>query len=140
MRVGGWLPWRRYLAVWVPAMLFAAANLVGYVLLGGSAGGRAASLRGDVKQLEADCAQLRRLEGAVKRERQQLEALREGLNHVSEETGSIHLRRRGGQEKRLDTVRHHLHRDRHLQADRGGLAEPPIQQGISHRGPTALGG
>ncbi len=96
MRAGGWAPWRRYLAVWVPAVLFAVANLAGYVLLGGSAGGRAASLRSDVKQLEAECAQLRRLEGVVTRERQQLEALREGLDHLSEDVfGSLEGRLTG---------------------------------------------
>ncbi len=83
MRVGGWIAWRRHLVVWLPAILFALANVAGYFLLGGSAGGRAASLQADVQQLDAECQQLTRLEGAVRKEQDQVESLRTGLDEIN---------------------------------------------------------
>ncbi len=93
MRIGGWIAWRRHLVVWLPAILFALANVAGYFLLGGSAGGRAASLRADVQQLDAECQQLTRLEGAVKKERDQVESLRTGLDEINKNVfGSLEQR------------------------------------------------
>lgn len=93
MRAGGWLPWRRYAAVWVPAAVFALLNIGGYFYLGGSTGGRAAFLEGQVSELEDECASLRRTEAMVVRERQKLEALKEGLEHLDRDVfGSLEQR------------------------------------------------
>ena len=96
MRTGGWLPWRRWAAVWAPAAAFLLVNLGVYVYLGGSAGGRAASLRKEVEALEATCASLHRTEALVTREREQLQTLRAALDHLNEDVfGSLEKRLTG---------------------------------------------
>ncbi len=93
MRAGGWLPWRRYAGVWIPAVVFALLNVGAYFYLGGSTGGRAAGLRKDVSELEAECASLRRTEKLVRGEREKLQELKAGLEHINENVfGSLEKR------------------------------------------------
>ncbi len=93
MRVGGWLPWRRWTGVWGPAMAFLLLNIGVYAYLGGSTGGRAAGLQKDVERLEAECASLRHTEALVTKERNELQELKRQLEHLNRDVfGSLEQR------------------------------------------------
>ena len=65
-------PWRRLLAVWLPAVGLCAMTLAFYVWQTSESGGRRAQIRGQIEDLEVEIARLEQLQQATALDRQTL--------------------------------------------------------------------
>lgn len=95
MRARG-VAWRRMVWIWLPAVLLCLANFGLYVWQSGWTGGRYASVHRDLQGLQERAAKLQRLHEKAQRERQDVVALDDGLNHLySKVFGSLRARLTG---------------------------------------------
>jgi len=95
MRARG-VAWRRMVWIWLPAVLLFLANVGLYVWQSGWTGGRYASVHKDVQELQARAAKLQHLHETAQRERRDVTALDDGLNHLYDKVfGSLRERLTG---------------------------------------------
>jgi Tfp pilus assembly protein PilO len=81
----GWLAWRRLLAVWLPVVLFAVANLAVYVWLSSETIGRKAALEASVDTLQQTIARLEKARDRAADDRRAVEALQLDVDRMYDE-------------------------------------------------------
>lgn len=68
-------PWRRLLAVWLPAVVLCAVTAGAYVWQTSESGGRRAQIRNQIEDLEKEIARLERMQRATASDRQAVEEI-----------------------------------------------------------------
>lgn len=68
-------PWRRLLAVWLPAVVLCAVTAGAYVWQTSESGGRRAQIRNQIEELEQEIARLERMQRATASDRQAVEEI-----------------------------------------------------------------
>lgn len=68
-------PWRRLLAVWLPAVALCAVTAGAYVWQTSESGGRRAQIRNQIEELEQEIARLERMQRATASDRQAVEEI-----------------------------------------------------------------
>jgi Tfp pilus assembly protein PilO len=75
-----WRPWRRLLPVWLPAVGLCVVAAATYVWQSSESGGRAAGIRSEIEDLEAEIARLQSLTKKVETERATVAQLNESFD------------------------------------------------------------
>ena len=91
------LPWRRLLAVWLPAVVLCAVTASFYVWQTSESGGRRAQIRNQIEDLEQEIARLVRLQQAAASDR-------ETLVEIDRQFGLLHSDVFGDLDERLTTI------------------------------------
>ncbi len=68
-------PWRRLLAVWLPAVVLCTVTAAAYVWQTSESGGRRAQIRNQIEELEQEIARLERMQLATASDRQTVEEI-----------------------------------------------------------------
>jgi Tfp pilus assembly protein PilO len=77
-----WRPWRRLLPVWLPAVGLCVVAAAAYVWQSSETGGRAAGVRNEIADLEAEIARLENLHARAEVERSTVAALNEDFDEL----------------------------------------------------------
>ena len=78
-------PWRRLLAVWLPAVLVCLAAATFYVWQTSETGGRSAQIRNQIEELEREIARLEGIQTAAEADRQDVEEINRQFDQLYHE-------------------------------------------------------
>ncbi|MEJ2581749.1 MAG: GspMb/PilO family protein [Acidobacteriota bacterium] len=78
-------PWRRLLAIWLPAVLLCVVAAIFYVWQTSESGGRRAQVRNQIEELEGEIARLEKIEAAAESDRQDVEEINRQFDRLYHE-------------------------------------------------------
>jgi Tfp pilus assembly protein PilO len=79
-------PWRRFLAVWLPAVVLCVVSAAVFVWQTSESGGRRAQVRNQIDELEQEIARLERLQQEVVSDREAVAEIHRQFDHLYSET------------------------------------------------------